>query len=52
MDYAAISKKTISHLYNKFVYSVIRKGARAQEFEIALQWLTEAWLINKVHKYH
>jgi uncharacterized protein len=33
----------------KFIYSVIRKGARAQEFENAIQWLTEASLIQKVY---
>lgn len=33
----------------KFIYSVIRKGARAQEFEVAIQWLCEAGLIHKVH---
>jgi predicted AAA+ superfamily ATPase len=33
----------------KFIYSVIRQGARAQEFEMAIQWLTEAGLIHKVH---
>lgn len=32
----------------KFIYSVIRGGARAKEFEIALQWLIEAGLIYKV----
>ena len=32
----------------KFIYSVIRKGARAKEFEIAIQWLFEAGLIYKV----
>lgn len=32
----------------KFIYSVIRKGARASEFEIAIQWLFEAGLIYKV----
>lgn len=31
----------------KFIYSIIRKGARAQEFELAIQWLTEAGLIHK-----
>ncbi len=31
----------------KFIYSVIRKGARAKEFEIAIQWLFEAGLIYK-----
>lgn len=33
----------------KFMYSIIRKGARAQEFEVAIQWLTEAGLIYKVY---
>ncbi len=32
----------------KFIYSVIRQGARAREFEVALQWLLEAGLIHKV----
>jgi len=31
----------------KFIYSAIREGARAKEFEIALQWLVEAGLILK-----
>lgn len=33
----------------KFVYSVIRKAARAQEFESAIQWLTEAGLVYKIY---
>lgn len=33
----------------KFIYSIIRKGARAQEFEAAIQWLVEAGLIHKVY---
>src|ERR1700730_15800407 len=33
----------------KFVYSILRKGARAQEFEIAIQRLIEAGLIHKVY---
>jgi len=32
----------------KFIYSIIREGARAKEFEVALQWLMEAGLIYKV----
>jgi hypothetical protein len=32
----------------KFVYSAVRKGGRAKEFEIALQWLIEAGLIYKI----
>lgn len=33
----------------KFIYSIIRKGARAQEFETGIQWLVEAGLIYKVY---
>ena len=32
----------------KFIYSAIREGGRAKEFEIAIQWLAEAGLIYKV----
>jgi len=32
----------------KFLYSLIRKSARAKEFEESLQWLSEAGLIHKV----
>ncbi len=32
----------------KFIYSIIREGSRAKEFEGALQWLMEAGLIYKV----
>jgi predicted AAA+ superfamily ATPase len=31
----------------KFIYSTIREGGRAKEFEVALQWLVEAGLILK-----
>lgn len=33
----------------KFIYSLIRTGARAKEFEAALQWLMEAGLIHKAY---
>lgn len=33
----------------KFVYGVVREGARAREYEIALQWLQDAGLIYKVY---
>lgn len=32
----------------KFVYGAIRKGARASEFEIAIQWLIDAGLVYHV----
>jgi uncharacterized protein len=34
----------------KFIYSAVREGARAKEFEGALQWLIEAGLIYKVQR--
>ena len=33
----------------KFLYGVVREGARAREYEIALQWLLDAGLIYQVH---
>ena len=32
----------------KFIYGAIRTGARASQFEMALQWLQDAGLIHKV----
>lgn len=34
----------------KFIYGVLKKGGRAKEFEIAIQWLMDAGLIHKVNK--
>lgn len=34
----------------KFVYGVMRKGARAGEFEMAIQWLMDAGLVYRVHR--
>ena len=33
---------------NKFVYNVLKKGARAAEYEIAIQWLIDAGIVHKV----
>lgn len=32
----------------KFVYGAVKKGARANDFELAIQWLIDAGLIHKV----
>lgn len=32
----------------KFIYGVIRQGARAKEYELAIQWLMDSGLIHKV----
>jgi hypothetical protein len=34
----------------KFIYGVIRKGARARDFEIAIQWLVDCGLLLKIHR--
>ena len=34
----------------KFIYSMLKKGARAKEFEDAIQWLHDAGLIYKVER--
>jgi len=34
----------------KFVYGVIRDGARAKDFEIAIQWLADCGLVIKIHR--
>jgi len=34
----------------KFIYSILRKGARAKEFEMAIQWLNEARLVYKTYQ--
>lgn len=35
---------------SKYVYRLLRQGARAKEFEIALAWLQDAGLIHKLHR--
>lgn len=34
----------------KFIYGLVREGARAKEFETALLWLSDCGLIHKVHR--
>jgi predicted AAA+ superfamily ATPase len=33
----------------KFIYGVIKEGARAKDFELAIQWLTDTGLLHKVY---
>jgi hypothetical protein len=33
---------------SKFIYSVLRKGSRAKDFEMAIEWLKDAGLVYKV----
>ena len=34
----------------KFIYGAIKKGGRAKEFEVAIQWLVDAGLVSKVYR--
>ena len=34
----------------KFIYGMLREGARAKDFEVALQWLADCGLILRVHR--
>jgi predicted AAA+ superfamily ATPase len=34
----------------KFIYKAVKEGARAREYEDALQWLTEAQLVRKIYR--
>ena len=34
----------------KFVYGIIKDGARAKDYELALMWLSDCGLVHKVHR--
>jgi len=34
----------------KFIYGVLRQGARAKDFELAIQWLIDAGIVHKVNR--
>ncbi len=34
----------------KFVYGLIKEGARAKDYEMAMLWLTDCGLVHKVHR--
>lgn len=34
----------------KFIYGLIKEGARANEYELAMLWLTDCGLVHKVHR--
>ena len=33
----------------KFIYGIIKEGARAKDFELAIQWLVDTGILHKVH---
>ena len=47
---SAISFEQLSKENKKFVYGAMKKGGRAKEFEVAIQWLIDAGLVYKVNK--
>lgn len=34
----------------KFIYGIVKEGARAKEYELALLWLVDCGLVHKVHR--
>jgi len=34
----------------KFIYGIIKEGARAKDYEMALMWLSDCGLVHKVHR--
>ena len=34
----------------KFLYETVKSGARAREYELAIEWLIDAGIIRKVHR--
>ena len=34
----------------KFIYGIIKEGARAKDYELALMWLSDCGLVHKVHR--
>jgi len=39
----------LSKQNKKFIYGVIKGGARAKEYELAIQWLTDSGLLHKIN---
>ena len=39
----------LSKQNKKFIYGVLKGGARAKEFELAIQWLTDSGLLHKIN---
>ena len=40
----------LSRENKKFIYKVVKEGARAREYEDALQWLVDAGLVQKIYR--
>ena len=40
----------LSRENNKFIYGVIRQGARAKEYELSIAWLKDCGMVSRVNK--
>lgn len=40
----------LSREQKKFVYGLVREGARAREYELAIEWLCDAGLLHKIYR--
>lgn len=45
-----VNSFSIGKREQKFIYKVIKEGARAREYEDALQWLVDARLVHKIYR--
>ena len=34
----------------KFIYGALRKGSRAKDFEMAIEWLVDSGLVYQIHR--
>lgn len=49
MVWSALPKQ-LSKENKKFIYGLIREGARAKEYEVAIQWLVDIGLVRKCYR--
>ena len=43
-------KSQLARENKKFIFGVLKQGARAREFELAIEWLSDAGLVHKVNR--
>ena len=46
----AFNRRKKMCIRDRFIYKVVKEGARAREYEDALQWLVDARLVHKVYR--
>ena len=50
MIWKSVPSQRLARENKKFLYRVVKEGARAREYEDALQWLVDARLVHKVYR--